>query len=79
MVNHYPMHLNRNWSASKSNDFIEISEELEVPMEKETSPNREHWIRKARKSPLETARVIRQWLEEEENFREQTGMHAGTS
>ena len=59
--------------------YAEISEELEVPVEKENSPNREQWIRKARKSPLETAMVIRQWLEEEESFREQTGMNAGTS
>ena len=79
MVNHYPMRLNRSWSAAKSNDFLEISEELEVPVEKESSPNREQWIRKARKSPLETAMFIRKWLEEEERFREQTGMHAGTS
>ena len=74
MVNRYPIRLNRSWSAAKSNDLLEISEELEVPVDKESSPNREQWIRKARKSPLETAMVIRQWLEEEESFREQTGM-----
>ena len=79
MANHYPMRLNRNSSAEKSKELLEISEELEVPVEKESSQNREQWIRKARKSPLETVRVIRQWLEEEESFREQTGMHAGTS
>ena len=79
MVNHYPMRLNRNWYAAKSNDLLDFSEELEIPMEKESSPNPEQWIRKARKSPLETAMVIRQWLEEEESFREQTEMHAGTS
>ena len=76
MVNHYPMLLNRSRSAVRSEALLDISEEFEVPLEQENSPNREQWLRKARKSPLETAMVIRQWLEEDEILKEQTGMHA---
>ena len=79
MVNQYPMRLNRSRSALRSEVLLEISEKFEVPIEQENSPNREQWLRKARKSPLETAMVIRQWLEEDESLREQTVMHAGTS
>ncbi len=32
-----------------------------------------------KKSPLETAMVIRQWLQEDEKSMEKTGLHAGTS
>ena len=79
MVNHFPMRLHLGVSSAKALDLLEISEELEVPVEKESSPNREQWRRKAKKSPLETAMVIRHWLQEDENFREKTGLHAGTS
>ena len=79
MVNHYPMRLNRSRSSVRSEVLLEISEEFEEPLEQESSPNREKWLRKARKSPLETAMIIRLWLEEDESLREQKGMHAGTS
>ena len=79
MVNHFPMRLNRGFSSAKAVDLLEISEELEGPVEKQSSPDREQWLRKAKKSPLETAMVIRQWLQEDENSREKTGLHAGTS
>ena len=79
MVNHFPMRLHRRFSCVKAVDLLEISEELEVPVEKQSSPDREQWLRKAKKAPLETAMVIRQWLQEDENLREKTGLHAGTS
>ena len=79
MVNHFPMRLHQDFSSLKAVDLLEISEELEVPVEKQSSPDLEQWLRKAKKSPLETAMVIRQWLQEDENSREKTGLHAGTS
>ena len=74
MVNHFPMRLHRGFSSAKALDLLEISEELEVPVEKQSSPDREQWLRKAK-----TAMVIRQWLQEDEKSREKTGLHAGTS
>ena len=79
MVNHFQMRLHRGFSSAKAVDLLEISEELEVPVEKQSSPDSEQWLRKAKKSPLETAMVIRQWLQEDENSMEKTGLHAGTS
>ena len=79
MVNHFPMRLNRGFSSAKAVDLLEISEEFGVPVEKQSSPDREQWLRKAKKSPSETAMVIRYWLQEDENSREKTGLHAGTS
>ena len=81
MVNHFPMRLHRGFSSAKAVDLLEISEELvcEFTVEKQSSPDREQWLRKAKKSPLETAMVIRQWLQEDESSREKTGLHAGTS
>ena len=79
MLNHFPMHLHRGFSSAKAVDVLEISEELEVPVKKERYPDREQWLRKAKKSPLETAMVIRQWLQEDEKSSEKTRLYAGTS
>ena len=35
MVNHFPLRLHRGFSSAKAVDLLEISEELEVPVEKE--------------------------------------------
>ena len=40
MVNHFPMRLHQGFSSAKAVDLLEISEELEVPVEKESSPDR---------------------------------------
>ena len=36
MVNHFPMRLHRGFSSAKAVDLLEISEKLEVPVEKES-------------------------------------------
>ena len=51
MVNHFPMRLHRGFSSAKAVDVLESSEEFEVPVDKQSSPDREQWLRKAIKSP----------------------------
>ena len=65
MANHLPMRLRRGLTSMQVPNLMEISEELEVPLEKGNTPSSEQWLKIAHKSPLKTAMVIRFWLQEE--------------
>ena len=77
MVNHFPIRVRRGLTSMHGSDLLEINEELEVPVEKGNTPNREQWLKRARQTPFKTSLVIRRWLQEDKRSRERgTGAHA---